>query len=179
MMSILKNALLVIVLCSVTGSISVTNAAESGSPEKRQLFERFMLVTDMQARYGQMTDIMVNQFKVAWQPSIQQMMQKIEKATPEQKKKFGQIMEDAMGRLAANMIAAIKQEVPFSELVDRVYYPLYDKHFSISDLESILKFYESPLGKKFVSTAPIILQESVSLFNELYSQKLQEMDPIG
>jgi hypothetical protein len=103
------------------------------------------------------------------------MLQKIEKATPEQKRRAGQIMEDAMARLAAKMTAGMKQEMPFSELVDRIYYPLYDKHFTASDLELIIQFYESATGKKFVGITPVILQESISLFNELYSRKLQKM----
>lgn len=177
MMSIGKNALLAIFLCSVMGFISITGAraAESGNPEKRQLFERLMLVTDMQARYSQIIEIMVNQVGMVLQANVRQTIEKMEKATPEQKKKFGQIMEDAMGRLTGKMTAAMKQELPFAELVDRVYYPLYDRHFTASDLESVLQFYESPVGKKFVSSTPVIMQESVSLFNELYTQKLQKV----
>jgi hypothetical protein len=176
MMSIFKNALLVIALCFVMGFISIANAAESGTPaEKRQVFERFILVTDMQARQVQITDMMVNQIIAAMKMNIQQMIQKKENASPEQKKKFEQIVNDAMGRLAAKMIAAMKQEMPFSDLVDRVYYPLYDKYFSASDLETIISFYESPAGKKFASTAPILIQESMTLFNGLYSEKLQKI----
>jgi uncharacterized protein len=176
MMSIFKKAIPVIVLCFVMGFISIANAAESGAPaEKRQVFERFLVVTDMQARQVQITDMMVNQIIAAMKVNIQQMIQKKENVSPEQKKKFEQILNDAMGRLASKMIAAMKQEMPFSDLVDRVYYPLYDKYFSTSDLEAVINFYESPAGKKFASTAPLLLQESMALFNGLYSEKLQKI----
>lgn len=175
MMSIFKNALFVIVLCFIMGFTSITNAAESDNIEKRQLFERLVLVTNMQVQHDQIINMMVNQVKVASKQRIQQKMQKRENTSPEQKKRFEQITEDAIESMVARMMAAMKQEMPFSELVDRVYYPVYDKYFSASDLEAIIQFYESPAGKKYVSTTSILMQESLSLFNKLYSQKLQKI----
>ncbi len=171
-MSVLRYAMLCIILCSVVGFASTAHAAEAGS--KRQLIDKFILVTDMQARYNQMAELMLNQGRLGIEAVLQRKMQQMKDATPAQKKRFGQVMDDSLGRLTARLMAAFKEKMPFPELVDRVYYPLYDKHFSISEMEAIVTFYESPAGSKFVSAAPVIMQESVSLVNELYVPTLRK-----
>jgi len=43
MICILKNTLLVIIVCSVVGFVSIAHAAEGSNAEKQQLFEKLML----------------------------------------------------------------------------------------------------------------------------------------
>ncbi|MFH1132152.1 MAG: DUF2059 domain-containing protein, partial [Pseudomonadota bacterium] len=35
--------------------------------------------------------------------------------------------------------------------------PIYDQHLSHADIKGLIQFYQSPLGKKFVSVQPQIL----------------------
>lgn len=41
--------------------------------------------------------------------------------------------------------------------------PVYEKHLTQSDLEQVIKFYESPVGAKFAAKNPIIMQESMQV----------------
>jgi hypothetical protein len=38
--------------------------------------------------------------------------------------------------------------------------PIYDKHFSDEELKSIIAFYETPAGRKLISTLPEVMAES-------------------
>lgn len=38
--------------------------------------------------------------------------------------------------------------------------PIYDKYFSHDDIKSLIKFYESPIGKKLVKVTPMLTQDS-------------------
>jgi len=38
--------------------------------------------------------------------------------------------------------------------------PIYDKSFSHNDIKELLKFYESPIGKKLLEATPAITRES-------------------
>ncbi|GAB4407207.1 MAG: DUF2059 domain-containing protein [Microscillaceae bacterium] len=51
--------------------------------------------------------------------------------------------------------------------------PVYFRHLSESDLDELITFYESPIGKKFVSKNPMIMQESMQVGQE-WGQKLGE-----
>jgi len=42
-------------------------------------------------------------------------------------------------------------------------YPVYKKYLSHEDLKEIIKFYESPVGKKMVKAQPLIVKESFQI----------------
>jgi hypothetical protein len=41
--------------------------------------------------------------------------------------------------------------------------PVYQKHMTIEDLKELIKFYETPVGKKFALKTPLIVQESMQV----------------
>jgi uncharacterized protein len=48
---------------------------------------------------------------------------------------------------------------PSNEVVD-AQVPIYAQHFSMEDLQSMIQFYESPVGQRMVKALPQVLQES-------------------
>lgn len=41
--------------------------------------------------------------------------------------------------------------------------PVYSKYMTQEDLEELVKFYQTPIGKKFAKNTPLILQESMQV----------------
>ena len=39
--------------------------------------------------------------------------------------------------------------------------PIYAKHLSHEDIKGLIKFYQTPVGKKFITKMPLITQESM------------------
>ena len=56
----------------------------------------------------------------------------------------------------------VKKEVGADELIQRLI-PVYDKHFGASELKELLRFYESPIGKKTTQVMPAINQEALQI----------------
>lgn len=48
----------------------------------------------------------------------------------------------------------------FRQVTDAVV-PVYQKHFSAADIEGLIRFYRSPLGKKMVAQMPAVMSESM------------------
>lgn len=40
--------------------------------------------------------------------------------------------------------------------------PIYQKHFTVDDINQLTAFYQSPIGKKFAEKTPLITQESMA-----------------
>jgi len=83
----------------------------------------------------------------------------------------GELGTQVMGQMIGNMKKAMPQvpdkfwadfmkEVHTDELIDLIV-PVYDRNLSQGDITELIKFYESPTGKKFVSVLPKITQESM------------------
>ncbi len=58
------------------------------------------------------------------------------------------------------------EKVMMKTLVDdwvEMLIPIYHKRFTLSDLQGIIKFYESPVGKKMAAEQPAIASESMAV----------------
>ncbi len=53
--------------------------------------------------------------------------------------------------------------------------PLYDKHFTLEEIQALAAFYESPAGKKFIATMPALMQDSMAVGNEWGQRKAAEL----
>ena len=53
--------------------------------------------------------------------------------------------------------------------------PIYQRHFSARDIEGLLKFYRSPLGKKVITAMPATMAESMQLGQDWGHDRAQTM----
>jgi len=53
--------------------------------------------------------------------------------------------------------------------------PIYQRHFSAKDIDGLLKFYRSPLGKKVLTAMPAITAESMQLGQDWGHERAQAM----
>jgi len=71
-------------------------------------------------------------------------------------------MKQAMPNVPERFWVDFQKEVRTEELIDLIV-PVYDRHLSHEDLKVLIKFYESPTGKKFIAALPAITQESMAV----------------
>jgi hypothetical protein len=90
-----------------------------------------------------------------------------------------QVMTQMMGNMKRSMPNVperfwndFMKEVHTGELVDLIV-PVYDRNLSHDDVKELIRFYESPTGKKFVSVLPQITQESM-VVGEKWGRELAE-----
>jgi hypothetical protein len=91
--------------------------------------------------------------------------------------KLGEQVVDQMGALLKDMVGnafwkKFRAKVRTQELVDMVV-PIYARHFTQEELEQLLAFYQSPIGKRFVEEQPLLVRESMEMGAE-WGRKLAE-----
>ena len=62
---------------------------------------------------------------------------------------------------------AMKQKEGFVDLV----IPIYNKYYNEADIEALIKFYQSDIGKKTIEVMPNLIQESM-MIGQQWGQKL-------
>ena len=53
--------------------------------------------------------------------------------------------------------------------------PIYQRHFSAADIQGLLKFYRSPLGKKVITEMPATMSEGMQLGQDWGRERAQAM----
>src|SRR6267142_41339 len=81
-------------------------------------------------------------------------------------------MKKAMPQVPEKFWGDFMKEVRTDELIDLIV-PVYDRNLAQEDIKELIRFYESPTGKKFVSVLPKITQESM-VVGEKWGRELAE-----
>jgi uncharacterized protein len=115
-------------------------------------------------------------------------------AKPPSEAQVRQLMEvfgvDRMlGQMNTQMATMMQQQVPcvpasywqgfidkdgIRELTGRMV-PIYQRHFSAADIDGLLKFYRSPLGKKVITAMPATMAEGMQLGQSWGRERAQAM----
>lgn len=83
-------------------------------------------------------------------------------------------MKLMMPRVPEKFWDKYRQLVSLEEIRTRLV-SVYDKHYTTEDLNELLKFYDSPLGKKMSDEAVPILRESIDIAQELSKRAAQSV----
>jgi hypothetical protein len=64
----------------------------------------------------------------------------------------------------------LKAKLTDGEFLD-MFVPVYTKHYTHDEIKQLLKFYDSPIGRKMVKVSPAMLQESMAI-GEKFGEKI-------
>lgn len=69
-------------------------------------------------------------------------------------------LKNSNSKVPEGFWTAFEQEINTENLVKRII-PIYDKYYTEADIDGLIAFYQSELGKKLTSTLPVVMQESL------------------
>ena len=72
-------------------------------------------------------------------------------------------------------VEIMQSEVAYEEMLESVFYPVYDRYFTEDDLRDLIAFYESPVGKKIIAVSPDLFRTSLQLSNEIFIPKMLDI----
>jgi uncharacterized protein len=97
------------------------------------------------------------------QPSYDAMMEfavseQRDLSEPERERLLARLADfDAFGRRFRSLFV---ERLNFSAIIESVYPPLYDQYFSDAELEQMLAFYRTPVGRKAIEVMPSLMVEA-------------------
>lgn len=134
-----------------------TTAADQSS---RESVMKFFAAMKIEQQAQQVQDLMMNQVT----QSIQTMVDSDPKLSPEQKRK---IIDSITPELAF-----FRTLYPIAEMLQDMA-PVYQKHFTDTDFNQIIAFFESPVGQKMLNESPKMMQESMQVIMPKMSARMQ------
>ncbi|MFH1359489.1 MAG: DUF2059 domain-containing protein [Candidatus Omnitrophota bacterium] len=86
------------------------------------------------------------------------------------------MLSEIMAQANEEEKAMLRQVIDINEILLAVV-PVYEKYFSQDELETIVQFYKSSAGKKFMQFAPQIMEESANKVTEHIQNKVGALIP--
>jgi len=145
------------------------------SEAKRSLIRQLLDITGGRHMYELMQRLLVTQMQQQVQPMITQLINNSSNLSAAER-------EAEVARLSANVNAlttqfseALQTEVTYDEMLEHVYYPVYDQYYTESDLRELMAFYQTPIGQKVITVSPQLVQTSLELTNQIFTPRVAEI----
>jgi len=78
----------------------------------------------------------------------------------------------------AQEAAKLRDKIKVDEIIDQLI-PVYDSTFTAEDLQGLIDFYTSPLGKNLIQKLPGLMQETIAITNRYMQDKIAATLPKG
>lgn len=154
---------------------AVESESSSISETKRQLIYELLEMTGGQQQYEQMQAFMYAQMQQQMMPMMTQMLQNSTDLSPEDEEAAIAEISSKINTLVTEFSSAIQAEITYDDMLEQVYYPVYDQFFTEDDLQGLIAFYETPLGEKLITVMPELLQTSVQRSNEVFVPRMLDV----
>jgi len=134
------------------------SAAESST--KRELAIELLRVSGGGDMAQQISQAMLSSIRQSYSAMVDQVLASEPDLTAEQKRAVEKRLAD-FDRFSERFSVRLDEEIDFDAILQQVYVPLYEEHFTESELREILAFQSSPVGRKAVSVMPKLMQEGM------------------
>jgi hypothetical protein len=140
---------------------------QSVSESKRKLIRELIEITGGEKLFRQVSQITSAQLQQEFGGILESIVPERSGISPEKKQQMIKQINQDMTRIMTQYNQRLMEKLDFNQIMEKVYYPLYDKFFTEEDLQTLIDFYQTPTGKKTISVMPQLLQESIQRFSQI------------
>ncbi len=146
-----------VVILFATSTLLAQQPAPNDAPASKEEVEKLFEVMQVHQQMRQVMDVMLKQQTAIINETL--------------KKRYPQTSADRIAR-ADQMIADTMKNMPVDAMLDDMV-PIYQKHFSKTDIEAMTNFYGSPTGQKMMQEMPALTSEAMQAS---YARMQKQMD---
>jgi len=162
----MKCASILLLFCLLFGTVSVAQQAPADTVPTKEDIEKYYEVMHVRELMKNVIEATSKQMRQLMHEELQK---RIPNAPPDMLTKLDKLMDDSL------------KQIDFEEMLQAMT-PVYQKHFSKSDLDALIAFYSSPAGQKILKELPAITSEAMNASTgimrkqmDLVMEKTQEL----
>lgn len=149
--------------------ISFTAFAESYDDKLKELFS----LTGIKSSYNNIHGYVLKQIQSGFYQAANQNID-AKNLDDEQKKQVAAIVDKRFEQMVKDYETLIQTELPYEKAETEIYIPLFKEVYSEEEIQQLLDFYKSPIGKKSLETTTSILDKASEKTSEQLKPKYQE-----
>lgn len=161
-------AALLLIACAAGAS-----AQETSTPAKRELVKELLELTGGTKTLDAMMEAMIAQQEKDLPKLLEQLSGQTEGLSPEDRAEVDRHIKESAFR-AIQRMREVFQRINYAQALDDLAAPIFDKHFSESELREWIVFYKSPVGKKSIELIPVMMTEMMAKMSETLLPRIQE-----
>ena len=140
-------------------AFGATQQTPADTPASKEDVEKYLEVTHARAMTTQIMDVMVKQVH---QMVHQQLVKDLDKLPPD--------FESRMTKMTDDML----KNFPVNEMIEAMI-PVYEKHWTKSDVQMMVAFYSTPTGQKILRELPATMAEAMQAMQPIIQKQMNGM----
>lgn len=150
-------------------------AQEEIAPEKKALIKELLELTEAKKMAENICNTMLLQQERDFPKMMSQMIAETGILKDRKQEELRKELIESRLRFSKRFRELYPQRINLEEVIEQIYYPLYDKYFTEEELRGLIKFYKSPTGRKTIKVMPHLIQESIQRSGELLTPKIMRL----
>lgn len=130
-------------------------------------------ITGIKTSYSNIHSYVLQQIQAGFYQAANQSID-VENFSEEQKKQVATIIDKRFEQIVKDYESLIRTELPYEKAEKDIYIPLFKEVYSEDEIQQLLDFYESPVGKKTLETTTTILDKASEKTSEQLKPKIKE-----
>jgi len=139
--------------------VGAAQQSAADTPATREDVEKYLEVTHARAMTTQIMDVMAKQVH---QMVHQQLAKDLDKLPPD--------FESRMTKMTDDML----RNFPVNEMIEAMI-PVYEKHWTKSDVQVMVAFYSTPTGQKILRELPATMAEAMQAMQPIIQKQMNGM----
>src|SRR5271169_885520 len=140
----MKSLLVVILLCVGSATVCVAQQPPADQPASKADIDRYYQAMHVRELMKSTMEVVFKQMR----QTMRDELQKVPNLPPDAEEKMNKMYDDLL------------KNAPLDDILDAME-PVYQKHFTKGDIDSLIAFYSSPVGHKMLVEMPAITQEAM------------------
>jgi len=154
---------------------SAQNAGPVVSPAKRELIRELYTAMKIDQMAEKSAVIMLDQLNKQLPMLLAQVLGDSFDLKGKTREEFEKTLIQSAERVNARIKELLPQRINWSGTMEQIFFPIYDKHFTETELKDLVAFYKSPTGQKAILVMPDLMRESVDKSTELMNPKMVQL----
>jgi hypothetical protein len=162
-------------LLVLSSTSQIRGEETSISPGKRALIKELADVTQVADQFEEVVTAAVLQMGESYAEILSGAMTEAGILDDAERLKVKQELIDTHGSFSDRLLDLFFERVSVAEVLEQIYYPLYNKYFTEGELRDLIAFYETPTGRKTTKIMPQLWQESLQRSSEVLNPTIIEL----
>jgi hypothetical protein len=158
--------------------VSICPAAKAQdeiTPEKRALIKQLFLATRADKLAESFTTVILTQMERDLPKMLSETPELTNLSSNDGQDSHSAAMTEASARVFRRFKELMPQRINFTEVMEQMFYPIYDKFFTEPELKDLVAFYQSPTGQKSIGVMPQLMQDAMQRSSQALNGKVLDL----
>ncbi|NEP88512.1 MAG: DUF2059 domain-containing protein [Okeania sp. SIO2C2] len=156
-------------------SESNLRVSQKTSTRKQQLIDRYLELIGGEKTFQEVIRAMLSQMEQQFSSILTSELVENQQLSPEERQQITNKLNQETTSIIRKSNQMFLERISYQQIVEEVYYPIYDKYFTEEDLQTLIEFYQTPTGRKTIELLPQLFQESMQRTAQVLNPKIKSV----